>query len=90
MWTLSDRLSNESDMSHASSARRRRAELVRIKLKFADEEIAWKKAHTEVKYKHPLIPMDLVLLATKMADEVATCELAKENEVEAPVDMPIV
>lgn len=45
-------------MSHASSARRRRAELARIKLKFADEEIAFKKAHTEVKYKHPLIPID--------------------------------
>ena len=59
-------------MSHASSARRRIAELVRINLKFSDEEIALKKALAEVKYKQQLIQMDLDLLAAKMADEFAS------------------
>lgn len=42
-------------MSHASSAKRRIAELLRVKLKFADEEIALKKTQAEVKYKQQLI-----------------------------------
>ena len=75
----SDRLCNKSAMSHTSSARRRIAELVRIKLKFADEEIARKKAQAEVKYKQQLIQMDLDLLAAKMADEFASSELAMKE-----------
>jgi hypothetical protein len=63
--------------------RRQNAELARIRLKFADEEIALKKAQAEMENKQNVIKMDLDLLAAKMADEVATSELAMKDEVES-------
>ena len=57
-----DRLSHKSGTS-LSSTRRRNAELARIRLKFADEEIALKKAQAEMEYKQNVIKMDYVIYA---------------------------